>query len=351
MEVIMKRHNVVVSVVLVVIVIISFSLRSMLAYAAKSSPADVGPLQVIKTFNVGGGTGGWDYLTVDSQAHRLYVSHSTQVMVIDADNGNPIGVITDTPGIHGIALVPDCNEGFTSNGRENKLSVFDLKTLNTLRKVNSGQNPDSIIYDPATKKVFAFNGRSGDVTIVDTTAPYKEPVTLPVGGKLETGVSDLAGHVYVNVEDKSEIVSINSNNNTVLAHWSLAPGEEPTGMAIDREHHRLFAGCSNQMMVILDANDGNVLATVPTGSGVDGVTFDSYLGLAVSANGGDGTITVVKEEPTGTFKVVQTLKTARGARTITSDPKSHLIYLPCNIRTDGQNQFSVLVVGARAAKP
>jgi len=346
----MKRYIILISIVLLGIIMISFNVNSALGAVASDSSADVGPLKVIKTFTVGGGSGGWDYLTVDSQEHRLYLSHSNQVMVIDTIDGMPIGEITDTPGVHGIALVPDCNVGFTSNGRENKLSIFDLKTLKTLRKVDSGQNPDSIIYDPATKKVFAFNGRSGDVTIVDTTALEKEPVTLPVGGKLETGVSDLAGHVYVNVEDKSEIVSIDSKNNKVLAHWPLAPGEEPTGMAIDREHHRLFAGCSNKMMVILDANDGKVLATVPIGSGVDGVTFDSYLGLAVSANGRDGTITVVDEESAGTFKVVQTLKTIRGARTITSDPKSHLIYLPCNIRADSQNQFSVIVVGPIATK-
>jgi DNA-binding beta-propeller fold protein YncE len=266
-------------------------------------------------------------------------------MVIDADQGTPIGEINDTPGVHGIALVTDRNEGFTSNGKENMLSVFDLKTLKTLRKVKSGQKPDSIIYDPATKKVFAFNGRSGDVTIVDTTAPDRAPATLPVGGKLETGVTDGAGHVYVNVEDKNEIVAIDSRQGKVLAHWPLAPGEGPTGMAIDREHHRLFAGCSNQIMVVLDANQGKVLATVPIGPGVDGVTFDSHLGLAVSANGGNGTLTAVKEEPAGTFKVVQTLNTARGARTITSDPNSHLIYLPCNITTNGESQFSVLVVG------
>ena len=346
----MKRCIIMISIILSGITMISFDVKSALGAVVSDSSADAGPLKVIKTFTVGGGPGGFDYLKVDSQEHRLYLSHSNRVMVIDTINGKPIGEITDTPGVHGIALVPDCNVGFTSNGRENTLSVFDLKTLKLLRKIKSGQNPDSIIYDPASKKVFAFNGRSGDITIVDPTALDKEPVTLPVGGKLETGVSDLAGHVYVNVENKSEIVSIDSKNNKVLAHWPLAPGEEPTGMAIDREHHRLFAGCSNKMMVILDANDGKVLATVPIGSGVDGVTFDQQLGLAISSNGRDGTLTAVKEESNGTFKVVQTLKTAKGARTITSDPKSHLIYLPCNIEADVQNQFSVLVVGAITTK-
>ena len=183
--------------------------------------------------------------------------------------------------------------------------------------------------------------------MVDTKTPDKAPVTIPVGGTLETGVSDLAGHVYVNVEDKSEIVAIDSKKGKVLAHWPIAPGEEPTGMAIDREHHRLFSGCGNQMMVVIDSNDGKVIDTVPIGSGCDGVTFEPTLGLVITSNGGNGTATVVKEEPAGTFKVVQTLDTARGARTITSDPETNLIYLPCNIRTNGQNQFSVLVVGPK----
>jgi DNA-binding beta-propeller fold protein YncE len=319
--------------------------KKAVADAQKSMPADAGPLKVLKTFKVGG-AGGWDYVTVDPDARRLYVSHGTRVMVLDADQGTAIGEIADTPGVHGIAVVPEYNLGFTSNGKESMLSVFDLKTLKTLRKVKSGQNPDSIIYDPASKKVFAFNGRSGDVTIVDPAALDKTPVTLPVGGKLETGVADGAGHVYVNVEDKNEIVAIDSKEGKVLAHWPLSPGEGPTGLAIDREHHRLYSGCSNKMMVVLDANQGKVLATPPVGSGVDGSAFDPQLGLAASANGRDGTLTAVKEDPAGTFKVVQTLKTANSARTITSDPKSHQFYLPCNISVNGQNEFSVLVVGA-----
>jgi DNA-binding beta-propeller fold protein YncE len=341
----MDRRIVVLSVVLVGSVMILGSSGFAFGTAASSPAEDAGPLKIIQIFTVGG-TGGWDYLTADSQAHRLYLSHSTQVAIIDTKDGTSIGVVSNTPGIHGIALVPDCNEGYTSNGRENKLSVFDLKTFKTLRKVDSGRNPDSIIYDPAIKKVFSFNHSGGDITVVDTTAPDKAPVTIQVGGTLETGVSDLAGHVYVNVEDKSEVVAIDSKNNTVLSHWSIAPGEGPTGMAIDREHHRLFSGCGNQMMVVLDPDNGKVLATVPAGSGIDGVAFDPSTGLAVTANGRDGTITVVKEEPTGTFKVVQTLKTARGTRTITVDPQTHLFYLPCNVNQNGQNQFSVIVVGA-----
>jgi len=336
----MERRIVTVMAVLVGVSVVSMSVSSHAA-----APANAGPLKVLKTFKVGG-TGGWDYLTVDPDARRLYVSHATRVMVLDADKGTPIGEIADTPGVHGIAVVPEYNVGFTSNGKESTLSAFDLKSLKTLRKVKSGQNPDSIIYDPASKKVFAFNGRSGDVTIVDPAAPDKTPVSLPIGGKLETGVADGAGRVYVNVEDKNEIVAIDSKAGKVLAHWPLAPGDGPTGLALDREHHRLYSGCSNKMMIVLDADQGKVLATVPVGAGVDGVTFDPQLGLAMSANGRDGTLTAVKEDPAGTFKAVQTLDTAKGARTITSDPKTHQVYLPCNVTANGQNEFSVLVVGA-----
>jgi DNA-binding beta-propeller fold protein YncE len=318
------------------------------APAQKSESETAGPLQVLKTVKVGG-EGGWDYLTVDPDARRLYMSHATRVMVVDLDKGTLISEIADTPGVHGNALVPELNLGFTSNGKEGMLNVFDLKTLKTLRKIKAGQNPDSIIYDAASKKVMAFNGRSGNVTIVDPAALDKEPVSLAVGGKLETGVADGAGHVYVNVEDKNEIVAIDSKAGKVLAHWPLAPGEGPTGLALDREHHRLYSGCSNKMMVVLDADQGKVLATLPVGAGVDGVAFDPQLGLAASANGRDGTLTAVKEDPAGTFKVVQTLKTANGARTITSDPKTHQFYLPCNAGTNGPSEFSALVVGA--AKP
>jgi len=342
----MKRRMVLVVAVVAGILVALPGARFACAAAEANAPADAGPLQVLKTLTVGG-AGGWDYLTVDPTARRLYVSHGTRVMVLDVDQGTPIGEIPDTPRVHGIAIVPDCNVGFTSNGGEGMLSVFDLKTLKTLRKIKAGQNPDSITYDPATKKVLAFNGRSGDVTIVDPAALDKEPVTLLVGGKLETGVADGAGHVYVNVEDKSEVVAIDTKQGKVLARWPLAPGEGPTGLAIDREHRRLYSGCSNQMMIVLDTDQGKVLATLPVGSGVDGVAFDPQLGLAMSANGRDGTLTAVREGPAGTFKVVQTLKTINGARTITSDPKGHRVYLPCNVTANGENQFSVLVVGAK----
>jgi DNA-binding beta-propeller fold protein YncE len=349
----MKRRVVSVLVVLVAVCVASLNVSASAAAkkraekATPPAPASAsapGPLQVVQTFKVGG-VGGWDYITVDPDARRVYVSHATRVMVLDADKGTSIGEIADTPGVHGIAVVPEFNVGFTSNGKESMLSVFDLKTLKTLKKIKAGQNPDSIIYDPGSKKVFAFNGRSGDATIVDPAALDKPPVSLPIGGKLETGVADGAGHVYVNVEDKNEIVAIDSKAGKVLAHWPIKPGEEPSGLALDNEHHRLYSGCGNKMVMVVDAETGKVLATPPVGTGVDGTAFDAQLGLAAIPNGRDGTLTVVKEAPAGTFNVVQTLKTATGARTITNDPKTHQFYLPCSI----QNEFSVLVVGA--AKP
>jgi DNA-binding beta-propeller fold protein YncE len=316
------------------------------AASTPAAPAAAEPLQVLKTFDVGGAATSWDYLTVDPEARRLYISHGTLVSVIDVDKGTAIGQIPDTPRVHGIALVPDDNIGFTSNGGENQMSVFDLKTLKLVKKVKSSQNPDSIIYDPASKKIFAFNNRSGDITIVDPKALDKDPVTVPVGGTLESGVSDGAGRVYVNVEDKDEIVAIDSKAGKVLAHWPLAPGKGPTGLAIDTQHHRLFAGC-DKLMVVVDPETGKVLTTVPTGAGVDGVAFDSQLGVAVSSNGRDGTVTVVKEGPAGTFKAIQTLKTVAGARTITCDPKNHQFFLPCAITANGQKVFSIVVLGAK----
>jgi hypothetical protein len=316
---------------------------------AADAPMGEGPLRVLKTFEVGG-SGKWDYLTVDAESRRLYVTQGTRVVVLDADQGTKLGEIGETAGAHGVALVPQGNRGFISNGADNTISVFDPKSFKTVQRIKAGQKPDSIIYDPASKKIFAFCGKSGEVAIVDPTAPNQPPVMLPVGGKLETGVSDGAGHVYVNVEDKHEIVAIDSKQPKILAHWPLGAGKRPTGLAIDVAHRRLFAGCSNQKMVVLDADQGKLLATLPIGAGVDGVAFDPQLNLAMSADGDDGTLTAVREEPAGSFKVVQTLKTAKSAKTIAVDPKTHHVFLPCEIGKGKSGQFSVLVVGAASER-
>lgn len=279
---------------------------------------------VQKTFDVGG-DGGWDYLTFDGDAHRLFVSRSTRVMVVDTESGKVAGEIPDTEGVHGIALVPEAGRGFTSNGRAGTATIFDLKTLKTIGTVETGKNPDAILYDPFSKRVFTFNGRSGDATAIDA-AEGKAAGTIELGGKPESGASDGAGHVFVNVEDKSEVVEFDPKTLKVLAHWPLAPGEEPSGMAIDRKNHRLFVGCSNQKMVVLDSESGKVVATCEIGKGVDANGFDEGTACAF-ASCGDGTLTVVHEKDPMTFEVVENAKTERGARTMALDPKTHTIYL------------------------
>ncbi len=227
---------------------------------------------VVTTYKVGG-DGGWDYLTVDPDARRVFISRGTHVMVIDADSGKSVGDIADTPGVHGIALAPELGRGFTSNGREGTVSIFDIKTLATSSKVKVGDNPDAILYDPATKRVFTFNGRSQDSTAVDA-ASGKVLGTIKLDGKPEFAASDAKGEIFVNIEDKGELVAIDPNKLEVKAKWPLAPCEEPSGLSIDRKNRRLFVGCGNKMMAVVDADSGKVLATPAIGDGVDATTFD-----------------------------------------------------------------------------
>lgn len=273
-----------------------------------------------------GGEGGWDALTFDAKAHRLYISRSTHVMVVDADSGALVGDIPNTPGVHGIAIVSDLNKGFTSNGRDSTVTVFDLKTLKVLKQIPVGKNPDAIIYDAASKRVFTFNGASNDATAID---PQSETVvgTISLEGKPEFAEADDSGHVFVNLEDKSSIAELDSRKLTVINRWQLAPGEEPSGIALDRRHKRLFAACSNKMMVVMNAENGKVITTIPIGSGVDGAGFDAGTEMAFSSNGGDGTLTVVREDSPEKFSVVENVKTQRGARTMTVDPKTHRVFL------------------------
>jgi YVTN family beta-propeller protein len=211
-----------------------------------------------------GGEGGWDYLTLDSKAQRLYISRSSHVMVLDADSGKIVGDIPNTAGVHGIALVSELNRGFTSNGRASTVSVFDIKTLKVLNQIPVGKNPDAIIYDAASKRVFTFNGASHDATAIDTKS---ETIvgTVPLDGRPEFAVSDGNGHIYVNIEDKSIVTELDSRSLTVEARWQLAPGEKPTGIAMDRQHRRLFVGCANKLMVVIDADNGHVITTLPIG--------------------------------------------------------------------------------------
>jgi YVTN family beta-propeller protein len=274
-----------------------------------------------------GGEGGWDILNVDSAAHRLYLSRSTKVAVVDLVKNAVAGEITDTPGVHGMVVAPELERGFSSNGKEGKISVVDLKTLKTITKLDSGENPDALVYDPSRSEVYVFNAKGNSATVVDAKA-VKVVSTIPLGGAPEFGAVDsAAGRVYVNLEDKSEVVAIDTTKREVVAHWPLTPGEEPTGIALDAAHHRLFVVCHNKMMEMLDTETGKVVASVPIGAGVDGAAFDDATQLAF-ASCGEGTTTIAKEEAPDKLTVVQMLKTERGARTMALDPSTHRIYLP-----------------------
>ena len=280
---------------------------------------------LLKTLPLGG-DGRWDYPTVDGAAKRLYLSRSTHVMVVDTETGKVVGDIPDTPGVHGIAVAPELGRGFISNGKADTATIFDLKTLKALGQVKTGENPDAVLYDPASKRVFTFNGHSHDATAFD--AATGEPAgTMALGGKPEFAVGDAAGKIYVNIEDTSEVVEIDSRKLEVTKRFSIAPCEEPTGIALDLIEHRLFSGCHNKVMVVSNSETGKVIGTVPIGEGVDGVAFDPELKLAFSANG-DGTLTVVEESPQGSFRVAETVLTQHGARTIAIDPATHELYLP-----------------------
>jgi DNA-binding beta-propeller fold protein YncE len=272
-----------------------------------------------------GGEGGWDYLIVDSPNRRLYVSRGTKVLVIDADTYAPVGEIPDTQGVHGIAIAPELGRGFTSNGRAGTVTIFDLKTLQKLGEAKAGQNPDAIVYDPASRRVFAFNGRSQDATAIDA-ASGAVAGTIALGGKPEFSAVDAKGKVYVNIEDKNEVVAIDARKLTVEARWPLAPCDEPSGMAIDAELRRLFIGCHNKMMAVVDADSGKVLAAPAIGEGVDANAFDPETGLAFASNG-DGTLTVVREETPAKFSVAENVATQKGARTMALDSRTHRVFL------------------------
>ena len=278
---------------------------------------------VAKTFKLGG-EGGWDYLTVDSKARRVYISRGTHVMVVDADSGAIVGDIPNTNGVHGIAIASDMDKGFISDGRDNTVTIFDLKTLKVLGTATTGKNPDAIIYDPASKRVFTFNGGSNDTTAIDAKTGTVAG-TIALGGKPEFAVADEKGHVFVNIEDKSEIIQFDANKLTVENHWPIAPGEEPSGLAIDRKHRRLFSVCSNKLMVIVNADDGKVITTLPIGAGTDAAGFDPETGFAFSSNG-EGSLTVVHEDSPDKFVVVENVPTLRRARTMALDTKTHQVY-------------------------
>ena len=297
-------------------------LVTALAVAAQPAP---GGYRVARTIPIGG-EGGWDYLTIDAAAHRLYASHATRVEVINTQNNTVVGAIPDTPGVHGIALAPELGRGFTSNGRAGTVTVFDLKTLAVITTVNvTGENPDAIAYEPVSRRVFTFNGRTANATAIDA-ASAQVVGTIPLGGKPEFAVADGKGRIYVNIEDTSEIVAFDAHTLKVEGRWPLAPCETPTGLGIDREHRRLFVGCRSKVMTVVDGDSGRVITTLPIDGGVDGVAFDPATALVFSSNG-EGTLTVVHEDSPEKFTLVGNVPTKRGAKTLALDGATHRIYL------------------------
>src|SRR5215470_6292540 len=325
----MSRRNGIVSLATTSFLVLIFFGAKMFARESASVPIVGAPgasgYHVAKTLAVGG-EGGWDYTTVDSAGRRIYVSHGTHVVVLDADTQEKVGDIPDTQGVHGIAVASEFGRGYVSNGRTNNVTMFDLKSLKTMGLVPAGTNPDAIIYDPATKRVFAMNGRSGDITAINA-ADGKVVGTVTVGGKLEFAAADGKGAIFVNVEDKSEVVHVDAEKLKVLHHWNLRGCEEPSGLAMDTQTRRLFVGCGNKVMAVMNADTGMIVATLPSGDGTDASGFDPETKLAFTSNG-EGTLTVVHEDSPDKFSVVENVPTKKSARTMTLDLKTHNIFLP-----------------------
>ncbi|MFZ0201311.1 MAG: YncE family protein [Candidatus Sulfotelmatobacter sp.] len=285
------------------------------------------------------GQGSWDYLTVDEGARRLYVSHGAQVEVLDVDSGAIVGKVENTPGVHGIAIAAELGRGFVSNGQSSTVTIFELKTLKTIAQVPTGKKPDAIIYDPATSRVFAFNGDSSSATVIEA-ATGKVAGTVDLGGGPEFAVADGSGYVYDNVEDQGLVLKINSRSLRVEQRWPTAPCASPSSMAMDRQDRRLFLGCRNKVMAVMNADTGHVITTLPIGDHVDATAFDPASGLIFNSNG-EGTITVIHEDSPDKYSSVENVRTVPKAKTMALDPKSHQLFLS----TAEAGQFEVLVVG------
>jgi DNA-binding beta-propeller fold protein YncE len=280
---------------------------------------------LVKEIPIAGDTG-WDYLSVDAAARRLYVTHGSHVVVVDIDSDTVVGDIADTPGVHGFAIAHELGKGFSSNGAESQVSMIDLKSLATRAKVATGEGPDAILYEPGRKEVYAYDGKGHAATVIAATSG-QVVATVPLPGKPEFSAADpAAGRVFVNIEDKDEVVAIDTRSHRVVNTWPIAPGESASGMAIDLAHHRLFLGCDNHLMLMMDSTTGKIVASVPIDSGVDANAFDAGTQLAFSSNGA-GNVTIAHEDSPSKLSVVQTLPTQASARTMTLDPSTHRIYL------------------------
>jgi YVTN family beta-propeller protein len=320
---------------------IAFSLLPRISVAQPASATHDTGYAVAQRYPLGGNER-WDYLGYDSVRNRLFISRANHVQVVAPDTGKQIGEIADTDGVHGFAFVQARKLGFISNGRANTLTVFDLDTLKTLATLPSGgRDPDSILYVPELNRLFTSNGHDASVSVYDV-ATRKLVATLPVGGKPETLAAGAHGRVYVNVEDKGEIAEIDGTTNRVLAHWSIAPCEEPSGLASDPKHGRLYAVCDNERMMVVDDRSGRTIATVPIGAGPDAVAFDPSTNTIFSSNGKDGTLTIVHEDDPDHYTVRQTVATQVGARTLALDTSRRRVFLV-------SSQFDPLAPAASSA--
>lgn len=332
---------------------LALALTLALPSLACAGQVDTTP-RVLSHINLGG-DGGWDYLSVDAQRHHLFVSRGDRVLVVDMQQGRQVGTIADTQGVHGIAVAPDINRGYTSDGKSDSVTVFDLNSLKTLAVITGiGEKPDAIVYDPTSHHVLTLNGKSNNASVVDTKT-NAVVASIPLPGRPEFAVADGAGHVYVNIEDKSELVQVDTRTNTVTHTWPLAPCESPSGLAMDSAHRRLFSVCDAQKMSVLDADSGRLVATLPIGDGPDAVMFDDAAAMVYSSNGESGTITAIHEDDPDHYTVKSTIPTQVSARTLALDPNTHRLYLSAakfaatkqaNGRPDVvPGSFSVLVVG------
>jgi len=286
------------------------------------------------------GTGGWDYVFVDASARRVYVSHATQVEVLNADTFAYVGTIPNTPGVHGIAVAPEFGRGFITAGKSDSVIIFDLKSLQPLSEVKVGKKPDAILYDPATRHIYAMNGESGSASVI-SAEDGKLVGTVALGGNPEFAVSDGKGNVYINLEEKAETVQVDANALKVLHSWSLAPGKTATALAFDAATRRLFAGCrGGQLMVVLDADSGKVVSTAPIGERVDAAAFDPTNKLVFMSNGG-GTVSVYHQDANDKYSFVETITTSPGSKTMGLDPTTHNLFVPANL----EGQFTILVFG------
>jgi DNA-binding beta-propeller fold protein YncE len=315
------------STVVIAAAILSIVATFLLVDSALAVPPGASGYHVVKTIPIGG-PGKWDYIVVDTAARRVYVTHSTHVVVLDADSDAVVGDIPDTPGVHGVALAPDLGRGFTSNGKANTVTIFDLKTLKPISTVKSGgANPDAIYYDAASKRVFVFNGRTANAAAINAT-DGKVAGTIAVGGKPEFAAGDGQGHVYVNVEDKSQLLEIDAQKLSVLHRWPLPGCKEPSGLAIDQKNHRLFSVCGNKKMMVVNADTGKVVATPAIGEDPDAAGFDPETQLVFSSNGESGDLTVIHEDSADKYTVLDNVPTKKYARTMAIDLKTHNIFLP-----------------------